>query len=212
MLNTQCKDQRAFGKFLGHEHYGYYAGQQPGGGKDAATCLHISLRQTVVDMIRKTESKQDQPKLTSFAKAAYSAMHRLGLITHQSTTHFVGVVMEDLVSDFDRTINLLIECKLPTPTALERTRVRYSALLPLLKLRVPNGGTKADVEMMFHLATQASHLEEQKEADAQRRGVMMDNEIFNDVSNCQAWSTIVQNVIGVQHTSHQSYVHISCIK
>ena len=180
---------------MGHEHYGYYAGQQPGGGKEAATCLHISLRQTVVEMIRKNENKPDQPKLTSFAKAAYSAMHRFGLTTHQSTTQFVGVAMEDLVNDFDRTINLLIECKLPTPTALERVRVRNNALLPLLKLRVTTSGDS--FEMMFHRATEASHVEEQNEAAAQRAGLMMNNEIFNDVKTCQAWLTIVQDVIGV---------------
>jgi hypothetical protein len=207
MLDAQCQDQSAVGSFLGAEHYGYYSGQQPGGGKDSATCLHISLRQAIVDLIRKTEDKIGQPKLTSIAKAAYSAMHRLGLTTHHGTTGFVGVVLQDLETDFDHTINLLIQCKIPTPTAMERVRVMRKALIPLLKLRTTTKGV-ADYEMVFSRATQASHLEEQKEAVAQRSGALMTNPIFNDVYNCQAWSHIAQLVIGVQFILHNRYVHI----
>jgi hypothetical protein len=117
-------------------------------------------------------------------------------------------VLEDLVKDFDRTINLLIECKLPTAIAMERTRVRYNALLPFLKLRHTTGSAE-EVEMMFLRVIDASHLEEQQEVAAQRDGTMMDDPIFTDVSRCQAWSSILQNVVGVYTTqnlcSHYMY-------
>lgn len=143
--------------FLKANYYGYYPGKQPDSTKESAICFHLSLRQCIVGEINKRVSDNNQPKLTTLAKVAYAAMNRIGVNTDQRTTNAVGVLSQSVISDFDQSITLLIEGKLPTAIAMERARNMGQALIPLLQIG------QRDRKKMFSLLHEAASQSEKEE-------------------------------------------------
>jgi hypothetical protein len=185
--------------FLENNHYGYFPGRKPDSKKESAVCFHLSLRPRIAEIInRQAAVDSKQPNLSTLAKAAYAAMTRIGTNTHRHMTNLMGVLSQSVISDFDRTLNLVMQRTLPTPNAMERARNIDQALIPLLKIR-KNPQNVPYMMTLLKEATFHSCQEEKKEA-VSSSGV---TQVAIGTKLRMSWKAIAEIVL----EAHHAYIH-----